>query len=550
MIVKNEAEHLSRCLESVRDAVDEIIVVDTGSTDDTVAVARRFGALVVDFPWQDDFALARNIGLERAKGDWILWLDADEELEASDKEKFRRNARSEEREGIFFQLLNHVGDRAPGAVIDPVMRMIRNRPEYRFEGRVHEQITNSIYRLNPDAVFHFTDVRIHHYGYRPEIVMKKNKVERNVVLLQQMLADNPDNPFTLYNLGVEHLRMAEPERALEAFRKARALQKVTNSSYAHLIYKWEIRSLFLLERVDEAVQIADEGISQFPKYTDLHQMKGIALLETGKFEEARVVLQQAAELGPAPIVFHTEEGMGTFQTCYALGLAHEKLQHYDQAADWFIRAVHCNSSFGPPLYRLFRMMKVLGREARIYAFVKERFQLEPEGSVANLIHILFETDCLEPVRPLLRLLKSPDSQIFKSFSKYKYYLLKGNCSAARNTLRQSRTAEKKTWEAILNSVESGDFQHIAHLFSEPDGNGEYLELFVKALFYNGRHEEVLRMIAWLLKNTTNTARTSIRAIRALTSFADAHLEKLNAAFEYQDAVLQARLDAPYADGLG
>lgn len=86
MIVKNEAGNLSRCLTSVRGVADELIIVDTGSTDDTVAVARSFGAAIVSFPWTGDFAAARNAGLEQARGTWILVLDADEELDAGSKE--------------------------------------------------------------------------------------------------------------------------------------------------------------------------------------------------------------------------------------------------------------------------------------------------------------------------------------------------------------------------------------------------------------------------------------------------------------------------------
>ncbi|MFB5685249.1 glycosyltransferase family 2 protein, partial [Paenibacillus terreus] len=113
MIVRNEEKYLPKCLSSVQRIVDEIIIVDTGSTDDTVAIAKSFGAKVIQMPWQNSFADARNRGFDEATGDWILWLDADEEMDVNEAEKLKgllsRDAIREQRiEGIQFVFCNHL----------------------------------------------------------------------------------------------------------------------------------------------------------------------------------------------------------------------------------------------------------------------------------------------------------------------------------------------------------------------------------------------------------------------------------------------------------
>jgi glycosyltransferase involved in cell wall biosynthesis len=145
MIVKDEADVIACCLKSASNTADEIIIVDTGSTDGTAEIARSLGAIVIDCQWCNDFAYARNAGLQHATGKWILILDADEELNEGSGAKLRQYADQDGAEGFFVHIYNYTGERNSGpAVINPTIRMFRNLPQHRFEGRVHEQITPSI----------------------------------------------------------------------------------------------------------------------------------------------------------------------------------------------------------------------------------------------------------------------------------------------------------------------------------------------------------------------------------------------------------------------
>lgn len=209
MIVKDEEELLPHCLASVQGAVDEVIVVDTGSSDRSAEIAQQYGAVVVAFEWCDDFAAARNAGLERASGDWILFLDADEALDRAAREQIRSWTAVSGCDGLFLNIHNYTGTGQQGVTVNPVLRLFRNAPEHRFEGRIHEQIAAAICRGNPEAAFHVTDMVIHHYGYQTAIVERKDKVNRNVRLLQQAVEEEPGQPFHHYNLGVEYLRVGK-----------------------------------------------------------------------------------------------------------------------------------------------------------------------------------------------------------------------------------------------------------------------------------------------------------------------------------------------------
>ncbi|QNK41953.1 glycosyltransferase family 2 protein [Caproicibacter fermentans] len=173
MIVKNEEENLTRCLNSVKDLVSEIILVDTGSTDRTVSIARDFGASFFSYRWNDSFSDARNYALSKAAGSWILVMDADEELEPEDRSALIALAREEDGASEVFcgKTLCYSGDRADccNLLVTMNVRLIRNGKGYRYVGRVHEQLSG------PEGPPRMTasGIRFYHYGYLSSQIEKK-----------------------------------------------------------------------------------------------------------------------------------------------------------------------------------------------------------------------------------------------------------------------------------------------------------------------------------------------------------------------------------------
>ncbi|SDX95575.1 glycosyltransferase [Paenibacillus sp. CF384] len=394
MIVKDEARDLPRCLQSVQGIVDQLIIVDTGSKDATVAIARKYGAIVVRSEWTGDFAAARNKGLARANGEWVLFLDADEELDEATGMQLRLLAQEPEITAYFLNIWNYMSDgRSEGATINPVLRMFRNDPRYRFEGRIHEQIAGPITQHTPQARFHLSDVIIHHYGYKREVVAAKNKLQRNRTLLEQAIKEDPDNRFHWYNLGVEYFRGGEVEEAVGAFRRAREGINYASVSYAHLLVKHEVHGLQALRRWQEALALLEESLVWYSDYPDLWHAKGVSLAVVGRWRRAAEAFAAAIHIGRAPAIYHTEDGMGTYQSAYWLGSMHEAELDYETAAHWYAEAVRYRGSLLLPLQRLCHMMRIAGSPEQLAAFASERFTVDSPQAAVKLAGIMLNNGC-------------------------------------------------------------------------------------------------------------------------------------------------------------
>lgn len=209
MIVKNEEQHLKHCLLSTYGVVDEICVVDTGSTDQTVAIAERLGARVEHRPWQDDFAWARNESLAMATGDWILHLDADEVLTPEAKNEVRQLIRQGGFEGFLLPLDSVT---PTGISRSYGLRLFLRSPQIRYAGRIHEQVGEAITKLGGKVYAAASPIL--HYGYTEDPLRATDKRTRNRSLLVQAVAENPDSGWFRYYLAVEENLAGRPEEAL------------------------------------------------------------------------------------------------------------------------------------------------------------------------------------------------------------------------------------------------------------------------------------------------------------------------------------------------
>jgi glycosyltransferase involved in cell wall biosynthesis len=160
VIMKNEAATLAQCLASVSDLVDEIVVVDTGSSDRSKDIALRHGARVFDLPWPDSFAAARNESIRHATGKWLLWLDADEYFDEANRDKLRRLVAELNDDNTAYVMQQRSAASNGSATLVGQVRLFRNHPDIRWDYRVHEQILPSL-RKAGHAV-RFTDIAIEH----------------------------------------------------------------------------------------------------------------------------------------------------------------------------------------------------------------------------------------------------------------------------------------------------------------------------------------------------------------------------------------------------
>jgi len=216
MIVKNEEKHLAKCLESVKNVVDEIVLVDTGSTDKTLEIAERYSAKIFHFKWIDDFAAARNFALSHASGDWILYLDADECITEKSAPEIKRLTKQKKREA-YKCTVRSVDDFNHRPSVMTYTRLFANEKNIRFEGKVHEQIEESL-RKNNFAIKNST-IEIDHYGYNLSKDELKIKAGRNLLILLNQYEENKSSYYA-FQLGQTYTILNEKENAVSYFTSA------------------------------------------------------------------------------------------------------------------------------------------------------------------------------------------------------------------------------------------------------------------------------------------------------------------------------------------
>jgi tetratricopeptide (TPR) repeat protein len=318
MIVKNSEATLPTCLRSVADLVHEMIVVDTGSTDRTKEIAAALGARVFDFAWCDSFAAARNESLRHATGDWIFWLDADEYLNEENRGKLRALFASLGKAPAAFNLKQRsaqVRPHDPPTLVDQC-RLFRNHPEIRWSYRVHEQILPAIGRLGHPV--HFTDICIDHSGYT-DPATRAQKDQRNLRLLHLQEAEQPDEAFTLFNLGWAYQTLGQLPRALAYLRKS--LDRADPSaSIVRKLFTLIAQTHEKLGQPREALGWCRAGRVRFPDDAELLFHEGMLLKAQGDRRGAELAWRSLLEVQPGPHFASVDASLRGYKTRYHLGV--------------------------------------------------------------------------------------------------------------------------------------------------------------------------------------------------------------------------------------
>lgn len=232
LIARDEADCLGRCLSSIRNVADEIVVLDTGSSDETPRIAEAHGARLFHGKWSGDFAAARNEALSHATGDWILWIDADEELVASVEQVRSLLAADAHAFQVEIENLTHDLDDTQ-RVIHPALRLFRRLAGTAWAGRIHEQV------IGLGGPAHGVEGPfLRHFGYRPAVMAAKNKHARTIALLESEIAAEPENAFQRFNLANALLVAGRTEEAYHHARQA-TIRIPDRASYGALA--WFVR---------------------------------------------------------------------------------------------------------------------------------------------------------------------------------------------------------------------------------------------------------------------------------------------------------------------
>ncbi|HSC02198.1 MAG TPA: glycosyltransferase [Solirubrobacteraceae bacterium] len=321
MIVKDEEEMLGKCLEAVAPAVDEIIIVDTGSTDRTIEIAKSHGARVIEQPWTGSFSDARNTSFEHATTDWIVYLDADEVLVADDVHRLKSLSSKVWREAFYLALTSFTGELGDGgAVTNSALRVFRNRSHYRFEGRLHEQIAHHLPTYAAGRIEQ-SSVRVDHYGYLGAVRDAKEKSRRNLELLKAQQAESPPSAFLHFNIGTEYAAIGDYRSALAELERSWSLVQAhgeDGNDYVPALVQRLVTALRACGRPADAIAKAREGLERFPGFTDLVFAQAQAALALGNEDEAIAYWERCIEMGDAPSRYGAAVGAGTHRPRIAL----------------------------------------------------------------------------------------------------------------------------------------------------------------------------------------------------------------------------------------
>ena len=396
MIVKNEERFLGQCLASVADVVDEIIVVDTGSTDRTIEIAKSFRATVIEREWRNDFAWARNESIALATQRWIMFLDADEDLTPDSKPALRalKNAPAHH-DAIWVRCLNESDDYGgTGVMSHALIRIFPNDERIRFRGLIHEFPT--LDDGNNGLQGRMAPITIIHHGYLKEVVASRNKGDRNYAMVKAATEAEPHDPFHWFNLGSTAFLMKDFEAARDALEEMRRINAGNLRGFVP-------NGLALLaevycDKLDDPRKgeaIARECIAISPRYANAHFQLGKSLVAQRRLEEARDAYHEAIADGQyAHLQFVVDDQVYVWKAHSEIGSTYVLEKNDEKAVEWFTLGLKNAPGVEPLQINLARSLERLGRLDEAAALLREAYGAhKDDATAAELVnHLLRRGD--------------------------------------------------------------------------------------------------------------------------------------------------------------
>jgi len=336
LIVRNEAETLPECLAALRDHVSEIVVVDTGSSDETPELAERLGARVLQSPWCDDFSIVRNVALAAATGDYCLMVDADEVVEPDGWTRLEAFLRPGTRAHGNVTIVSNT---AEGRQCSSLRRLCRNEGGFSYVGRIHEQL------IGPPGRGGDTGLRAVHSGYTDAAMRQGDKTQRNLKLLLLELAARPGDAYVQFQLGRTFARNKQLDVAIGHFEAALSTIAPDAPYLCPLVVEFGY-ALKARGRAGAALLLLESHERALGDSPDLRFLEGLLAMQTGNVGRMLAAFETCVRLGETTR-YDTVEGVGTYRAHFNLGMFHELAGNVGQARAHYQAAVACSNRFAP-----------------------------------------------------------------------------------------------------------------------------------------------------------------------------------------------------------
>lgn len=328
MIVKNEEKVLDLCLGSIKNFVDEIIVVDTGSTDNTKYTALRYTDKVFDYDWCDDFSKARNFSIARAENDWILVLDADEIVKQFDRNsifEFCSCVENQSKVGRLKRINEYEDSYGKRRYIERISRLF-NKNNFCYSGSIHEQV---VYKNKGNYDTSNIDITIDHVGYSKEVLKRTNKIQRNIIMLKKEIIKNEKDPYINYQLGKSYFLEKDYKNAILYFKKSILLVDNFNYEYVEDLVESYGYSLLNLNKFNEAA-IIETYKRYYLNSPDYNFLLALVYMNNSKFQQAAETFLRCTELKGGRI-----EGITSYLPLYNIGVIFECLDLKKEAVKYY-----------------------------------------------------------------------------------------------------------------------------------------------------------------------------------------------------------------------
>ncbi len=394
MIVKNEEVLLPGCLESIRNWVDEIIIVDTGSTDRTIEIAETYGARVYYREWDGDFSAARNFSLSKATCDWIFVIDADEEFVQEDVPKVRQALNQDEYRIVAIDVFNVNKETGATTSFLPSNRFFRRDGNFYYDGIVHNQL-----HYEPGEVILRVGIRLKHYGYdlSPEIMEKK--LARSRELLEKQLTQKPDDPFVHFNYA-QILRSYNPapddEKCELLLKHAKLAADLSDTNpegtlHTHLQALHQIITTYIIQRkYEEAIEVCRQALQLKPDFLDALYSLAEIYARTEDYERAEEgflkYLDEQAEFDPLKeklniIMLYAYAREKAY---YWLGLIKQSRKMPDEAEEYFLKTLQEQEPFGDCYIGLANIYLDRKDMERALIYINKELDFRPDSGLAHL----------------------------------------------------------------------------------------------------------------------------------------------------------------------
>lgn len=399
MIVKDEEERLEACLASVAEYVDEMIVVDTGSIDNTMRIARQFGARIIQVPWENDFAKARNAGLEQATKRWVLCLDADERLTPVPSGYLSYLIAQEDVHGYYVHIKSFIGQSSDGEYMtDEACRLFRNDRRIRFTRPIHEQVVPSLLAM-PGATLLRSKLTVLHEGYLDPVIAGKNKNGRNMAIIQAALHRHPEDPEYRYAYGTELYQQQKYGEALDFFLPLLDMhgERLRLDPGSGQTADLTVKAAYALNRTgrtETSIQMLRQGLERHPNHPEMLELLAGLYLESRRPADALSQLERALGAGSSSAFYTALSGSGSYRSMHLAGLAFEGLWMFGEAAAHYSAALSIRPNFAPSWSRLPQLAMITGQEEQLENLLADLRNRVPPDVWVSILHetIYFRKD--------------------------------------------------------------------------------------------------------------------------------------------------------------